>query len=106
MVYIVQEVPGRNVTAAMKFGELSALLPHGDIVLSSGPTTRTLQRKLRDFGESDYLLLMGDPSACAIAGAVVAEANHGRFKLLKWDKQNYLYFPVQVDLQRKAITQL
>jgi hypothetical protein len=106
MVYIVQEVPGRNVLPAMKFGELCPLLPPGDIVLSSAPTTRTLQRKLRDFSEADYLLLMGDPSACAIAGAVVAEANHGRFKLLKWDRQQHLYYPVQVDLQRKAITQL
>lgn len=33
MVYVTQEAPGRNLTAARKFGELRVLLPPGNLVL-------------------------------------------------------------------------
>lgn len=105
MVFVVQEVPGRNIIAALRFGELIPLLPPGDVVLSPGPTTRKLQRSLKDFSDADYLLLMGDPVAIGIACAVAAECNQGRFKLLKWDRQQHLYYPVAIDMNRKAITQ-
>jgi len=102
MVYIVQEVAGRNILPAREYGELSVLLPPGDVVLSAGPTTRKLQRKLKDYGDEDYLLCMGDPVAIGLAASVAAYTNRGRFKLLKWDRQQKVYYPVQVDLNGKA----
>jgi hypothetical protein len=104
LVFVVQEVPGRNVIAARQYGELCLLLPEGDVVLSPGPTTRKLQRALKDFGDQDYLLLMGDPVAIGLACAVASDINQGRFKLLKWDRQQHVYYPVDVNLNRKAIT--
>ena len=102
MVFIVQEVPGRNVIPARQYGELCLLLPEGDVVLSPGPTTRRLQRALKDFGDQDYLLLMGDPVAIGLACAVASDINQGRFKLLKWDRQQHVYYPVEVVLNRKV----
>jgi hypothetical protein len=102
MVYIVQEVPGRNVLPARQYGELRLLLPDGDIVLSAGPTTRKLQRALKDFCEQDYLLLMGDPVAIGLTCAIASDINQGRFKMLKWDRQQHCYFPVEVVLHRKV----
>ena len=102
MVFIVQEVPGRNVISARQYGELCLLLPEGDVMLSPGPTTRRLQRALKDFGDQDYLLLMGDPVAIGLACAVASDINQGRFKLLKWDRQQHVYYPVDVNLNRKA----
>lgn len=104
MVYIVQEVPGRNVMAARQYGALSLLLPdERDVVLSAGPTTRRLQRALKDFCDQDYLLLMGDPVAIGLACAVASDINQGRFKLLKWDRQQKVYYPVEVVLNRKVM---
>jgi hypothetical protein len=77
------------------------LLPEGDVVLSPGPTTRRLQRALKDFGDQDYLLLMGDPVAIGLACAVASDINQGRFKLLKWDRQQHVYYPVDVVLNRR-----
>ena len=43
-VFVVQEVKGRNVLSAEKFGELELLLPEGNqIVLSAGPPVKRLR---------------------------------------------------------------
>ena len=42
-VFVVQEVPGRNILSAEKFGDLELLLPEGSqLVLSTGPTVKRL----------------------------------------------------------------
>ena len=44
---------------------------------------------------------MGDPAIIAVAGAVVSDVNGGRFKVLKWDKREYRYYDVEIDLKGK-----
>ena len=101
--YVVQEVIGRNVLSAEKFGDLELLLPEGSqLVLSTGPTVRRLRYKLRNFNDDDYLLLIGDPSAIGIACAIAATNNRGQFKCLKWDKREYKYYPVEVNLNERG----
>lgn len=98
-VYIVQEVPGRNVLSALAYGQLECLLPPGmQVTLSSGPVVRRLRQALRNFNDSDYILLMGDPVAIGIACSVAGNANQGRYKLLKWDREQRLYYPLQVNI--------
>ncbi len=102
-VFVVQEVSGRNILSAEKYGELELLLPNNSqIVLSSGPTVRRLNQKLKNFSDDDYLLLMGDPSAIGIACAIASSNNRGRFKCLKWDKREYKYYPVEVNLYERG----
>ena len=49
-VYVVQEVPGRNLVPAQKFGDLELLLPaKTNLMLSTGPEVSRLKRKLIDF---------------------------------------------------------
>ena len=102
-VYVVQEVTGRNILSAEKYGKLELLLPEGSqVVLSSAPTVRRLKSKLKDFSDADYLLLMGDPSAIGVACAIASANNRGRFKCLKWDKREFKYYPVDVNLYEKG----
>ena len=102
-VFVVQEVSGRNILSAEKYGELELLLPNNSqIVLSAGPTVRRLNQKLKNFSDDDYLLLMGDPSAIGIACAIASSNNRGRFKCLKWDKREFRYYPVQINLYEKG----
>lgn len=95
---MIQEIPGRNVFPAMKFGQIEVLLPTGDIVFSPAPMVRTLQRKLSRFTDEDYLLLCGDPIAMSVATAMAFRNNAGKATFLKWDKQEQEYIPVPVDL--------
>ena len=98
-VYVLQEM-GRNIRSAEKFGDLKVVLPDNkQIVLSSGPLTFKLKHALKDFNDNDYLLLMGDPAIIAVAGAVVSDVNGGKFKVLKWDRDEKKYYDIEIDLK-------
>jgi hypothetical protein len=97
-VYVVQEVPKFNVLPARKYGELELILPPGQITLSAGPTVNRLKHKLRNFTDMDYLLLIGDPLAIGLAVAIASNANRGNARILKWDRQEKQYYPLNVNL--------
>ena len=98
-VYVLQEM-GRNIRSAEKFGDLKVVLPDNkQIVLSSGPLTFKLKHELKDFNDNDYLLLMGDPAIIALAGAVASDVNGGKFKVLKWDRDEKQYYDIEIDLR-------
>ena len=98
-VYVLQEM-GRNIRSAEKFGDLKVVLPDNkQIVLSSGPLTFKLKHALKDFNDDDYLLLMGDPAIIALAGAVASDVNGGKFKVLKWDRDEKKYYDIEIDLK-------
>ena len=98
-VYVLQEM-GRNIRSAEKFGDLKVVLPDNkQIVLSSGPLTFKLRHELKDFNDNDYLLLMGDPAIIAVAGAVASDVNGGKFKVLKWDRDEKKYYDIEIDLR-------
>jgi hypothetical protein len=103
MVYVIQEQQGKNVLSAGKYGELQYLLKEGSqVTLSAGFVTNTLKSKLDKFNDNDYLLLIGDPVAIGIAVAIAAHWNRGKVKLLKWDKQDKMYYPVSIDIYQKG----
>ena len=98
-VYVLQEM-GRNTRSAEKFGDLKVCLPDNrQMVLASGPLTIKLKQELKDFNDKDYLLLIGDPAIIAVAGAIAAEHNNGRFKILKWDRNETKYYDIEIDLR-------
>ena len=98
-VYVLQEM-GRNIRSAEKFGDLKIVLPDNkQIILSSGPLTHKLKKELSTFCDDDYLLLIGDPAIIAVAGAIVSNINNGRFKVLKWDRDEKQYYDIEIDLR-------
>lgn len=102
-VYITQEVRGRDLSDALEFGDLDILIPAKEqISLSAMPTLRRMERKLVKFTSDDYLMLSGDPVCIGIACALAAVANNGRFKVLKWDRLEERYYPIEVDLYHSS----
>ena len=110
IVYVLQELPGTstgrpkfNIMGALKYGKLKVLLKENtQIVLSPGPIVFELRRLLKNYTSKDFLLLSGDPSVIGIAVAIVSDINHGRFNLLKWDRQEKVYYPLEIDLYEKG----
>jgi len=99
IVYITQNMDGRNFIPAQKFGELRALLPEkSQILLDPAPILKKLREGLDNFTDDDFLLLSGDPIIIGLSMMVADEVNHGRMKLLKWDKQEKTYYPVKIDM--------
>ena len=109
-VYVLQELPGTsigrpkyNIIGAQKYGKLKVLLKENtQIVLSPGPIIFELRRLLKDYTSKDYLLISGDPSVIGIAVAIASDINNGRFNLLKWDRQEQMYYPLEINLYEKG----
>ena len=110
IVYVLQELPGTstgrpkfNIMGALKYGKLTVLLKENtQIVLSPGPIVFELRRLLKNYTSKDYLLLSGDPSVIGIAVAIVSDINSGKFNLLKWDRQEKVYYPLEINLYEKG----
>ena len=110
IVYVLQELPGTstgrpkfNIMGALKYGKLKVLLKENtQIVLSPGPIVFELRRLLKNYTSKDYLILSGDPSAIGIAVAIVSDINSGKFNLLKWDRQEKVYYPLEINLYEKG----
>ena len=100
-VYVLQEM-GRNIRSAEKFGDLKIVLPDNkQIVLSSGPLTHKLKKELSTFCDDDYLLLIGDPAIIGLCCAIASDINNGKFKVLKWDRNDKRYYDLEIDLRGK-----
>ena len=105
-VYVVQEIAGTregrpkfNIMGAAQYGNLKFLLDErSQIIFSPGPLIFKLRSALRDFKSTDYLLLTGDPAIIGVTCSIVSEYTNGRFNLLKWDKQERRYYPIEINL--------
>ena len=110
IVYVLQELPGTrigrpkyNIIGAQKFGKLKVLLREDtQIIMSPGPIIFELRRLLKNYTSRDYLLLSGDPSVIGIACSIVSDINSGKFNLLKWDRQEQMYYPLEINLHEKG----
>ena len=109
-VYVIQEVVGTksgapkiNIMGAAKYGKFEFLLPEfSQIIFSPGPLIFKLRKALKDFTTEDYLLLTGDPAILGVACSIVSDMTNGRYNLLKWDKQERQYYPIEINLYEKG----
>jgi len=47
-------------------------------------------------------LLTGDPAIIGVSCAIISNQTNGQFKLLKWDRREYKYYPIEFDLYQKG----
>ena len=110
IVYVIQELPGTkvgapkiNIMSARKHGEFKFLLPEfSQIIFSPGPLIFKLRKALKNFTTEDYLLLTGDPAIIGVACSIVSDMTNGKYNLLKWDKQERQYYPIEINLYEKG----
>ena len=109
-VYVIQELPGTragtpkiNIMSAKEYGEIHFLLPEfSQIIFSPGPLVFKLRQGLKNFTKKDYLLLTGDPAIIGVACSIVSDITGGKYNLLKWDKQERKYYPIEINLYEKG----
>jgi hypothetical protein len=110
IVYVIQEIPGTkagtpriNIMSASKYGKFKFLLPEfSQIIFSPGPLIYKLRQGLKNLTTEDYILLTGDPAIIIVAGSVLTEITNGKYNLLKWDKQDKVYYPIKINLHEKG----
>ena len=109
-VYVIQEIPGTrdgkpriNIMGAADYGSLKFLLPElSQIIFSPGPLIFKLRKALKNYTREDYHLLTGDPAIIGVACSIVSDITNGKYKLLKWDKQEKKYYPITINLYEKG----
>ena len=110
VVYVIQEIPGTqagnpkiNILGASNYGQFKFLLPEfSQMIFSPGPLIFKLRKGLKDFKIGDYLLLTGDPAIIGVACSIVSDITHGKYNVLKWDKQERKYYPIAINLYEKG----
>ena len=112
-VYVVQEIPGSqagtpkiNIMGAAAYSttnDFNFLLPEfSQMIFSPGPLIFKLRKGLRNYTPEDYLLLTGDPAIICVACSIVSDITNGKYKVLKWDKQERKYYPIEINLYEKG----
>jgi hypothetical protein len=109
-VYVIQEVAGTkagnpkiNIIGASNYGDFKFLLPEfSQMIFSPGPLVYKLRQGLKNFTDKDHLLLTGDPALIGVACSIVSDITGGKYKLLKWDKQESKYYPISINLYEKG----
>ena len=110
IVYVIQEIAGTrdgrpkiNIMGAAEFGTFKFLLPElSQIIFSPGPLIFKLRKGLQNYRQQDLLLLTGDPAIIGVACSIVSDITNGKYQLLKWDKQERKYYPLQINLHEKG----
>ena len=112
-VFVIQEIAGTkagnpkiNIMGASNYsssGKFNFLLPEfSQIIFSPCPLVYKLRQGLKDYTANDYLLLTGDPAIIGVACSIVSDITNGKYKLLKWDKQERKYYPIEINLYEKG----
>ena len=109
-VFVIQEIAGTkagnpkiNIIGASNYGQFKFLLPEfSQIIFSPGPLVYKLRQGLKDFTTEDYLLLTCDPAIIGVACSIVSDITNGKYNLLKWDKQERKYYPIEINLYEKG----
>ena len=112
-VYVIQEIPGSqagtpkiNIMGAASYAtsnKFNFLLPEfSQMIFSPGPLIYKLRQGLKNFKVEDYLLLTGDPAIIGVACSIVSDITNGKFNVLKWDKQERKYYPIEINLYEKG----
>ena len=110
IVYVIQEIAGTkagnpkiNIMGASKYGKFKFLLSEfSQIIFSPGPLIYKLRQGLKNYTSDDYLLLTGDPALIGVACSLVSDITNGKFNVLKWDKQERKYYPIEINLYEKG----
>ena len=110
VVYVIQEIAGSkagtpkiNIIGASQYGKFKFLLPEfSQMIFSPGPLIYKLRKGLKDFTSEDYLLLTGDPAIIGVTCSIVSDMTNGKYKLLKWDKQERKYYPIEINLYERG----
>ena len=105
-VYVVQEIAGTrdgrpkfNIMGAAEYGDLKFLLDErSQMIFSPVPLIFKLKNLVKDFKPTDYLLLTGDPAIIGVVCSLVSDTTNGRYNLLKWDRQEKRYYPIEINL--------
>lgn len=95
-VFVVQIDNSKDLSDARRFGQLRAVFSRPRKPYNTRMMIEKARRVLSEWKHGDYLLMIGDPSLCAICAAIAAEQDDV-LNLLSWDRELFQYITHQWD---------
>jgi hypothetical protein len=96
----VKRISLPKIKAAAKVGSKRGLTAaqSRDLGLTGTQLRDKKEGLLKNFTTDDYLLLSGDPAIIGVTCSVVSDMTNGKYKLLKWDRQEKTYYPLEINI--------
>jgi hypothetical protein len=89
-VYVVQVDNNKDLSDAKKYGKLRAIFANPRKPYDTNQLLNKARRELKDWQQGDYLLIIGDPTLCAVVMSVITEY-HSIINVLSWDRNQFQY---------------
>jgi hypothetical protein len=92
-VYVVQYDANKDLSDAKNYGALKAVFGNPRKPYNTDAMLAKARRELADYEPGDYLLMIGDPTLCAICMSIVVGEFDGVVNVLSWDRNTFQYIP-------------
>jgi len=103
VVWIVQNDIRKDFTPAEAYGTLAEIFYGTSDVAEPDKIVEHARRSIRNWEPGDYLLMVGDPSLCALCLAIALEFDPtGRVTLLRWDRIKRAYSVLPLDFNANS----
>ena len=97
-VYIVYADNRKDFSAAEKYGELKDVFSSVGKAYNPDALIAQARHVLKNWKSGDWLLMVGDPTLCAICFAVALEYDPlGQVNILRWNRDSFKYVPLYCD---------
>ena len=94
-VFVVQVDNSKDLSDAKRYGVLRAVFGNPRKPYITERMIGKARHVLSAFQPGDYLLMIGDPTLCAVCMTVAAE-NTDLINVLSWDRNSFQYLPQQI----------
>jgi len=95
-VFVVQVDNSKDLSDAKRYGQLRAVFGRPRKPYDTSSMIAKARRVLAEWQSGDYLLMVGDPTLCAVCMSVASD--HGDIiNVLSWDRDSFQYLPQRWD---------
>jgi hypothetical protein len=101
-VFVVQVDNTKDLSDAKKYGQLRAVFGKPRKPYDTVGMIAKARRVLADWQSGDHLLMIGDPTLCAVCMAVASE-QEDIINVLSWDRDSFQYMPQRWDFGQMGI---
>lgn len=95
-VYVVQVDNSKDLSDAKRYGQLRAIFGKPRKPYDTSGMVARARRILSDWQPGDYLLMIGDPTLCAVCMTVAGERDD-RLNVLSWNRDTFEYVAQEWD---------
>lgn len=95
-VYVVQVDNNKDLSDAKRYGRLRAVFSNPRKPYDTPNLVAKARRVLENWQDGDYLLMVGDPTLCAVCMTTVCDISDN-LNVLSWDRNTFQYIPQKWD---------